>query len=258
MDLKLDRVSEVWARLGGGRPPIVITVAGTNGKGSCVAMLESILGKAGHRTGSYTSPHLVRYNERICIDGKPAEDPAIIAAFQRIEIARQEIGLTYFEFGTLCALLVFQGHNIDVAIMEVGMGGRLDAVNMIENDLALITSVGLDHQQWLGTDREQIGWEKAGVIKPGAFVVSADPLPPAAIAATAAKRQAVLLQNAEHYFIEVEGNGPTCRWRKRTSRGPGTLATGGRASTMSSWALADPEPGRCGCRAGSAVQPDPG
>lgn len=212
IDLKLDRVTEVWERLGGGRPPFVITVAGTNGKGSCVAMLESVLRRAGNRTGSYTSPHLVRYNERICVDGRPADDARIVDAFRRIEAVRGDIGLTYFEYGTLCALLVFRACRVDATILEAGMGGRLDAVNMVDNDLALITSVGLDHEQWLGSEREQIGREKAGVIKPGARVVSADPAPPAAIAATAKERQALLLQQGEHFGVRTAQDGGTCRW----------------------------------------------
>ena len=213
IDLKLDRVSRVWQRLGGSRPPFVITVAGTNGKGSCVAMLESVLRRAGNRTGSYTSPHLVRYNERICIDGRPVSDAEIVDAFRRIQSACGDVGLTYFEYGTLCALLVFRARCVDVAILETGMGGRLDAVNMIDNDLALITSVGLDHMQWLGSDREQIGREKAGVIRPGAFVVSTDPAPPAAIADTAADLGAMLLQAGEQYSIEPGPDGKNCRWR---------------------------------------------
>ena len=212
IDLKLDRVSGVWQRLGGSRPPIVITVAGTNGKGSCVAMLESVLRRAGNRTGSYTSPHLVHYNERICVDGKPVSDTEIVEAFRCIQDACGDTGLTYFEYGTLCALMVFRARSVDVAILETGMGGRLDAVNIIDNDLALITSVGLDHMQWLGSDREQIGREKAGVIKPGALVVSTDPAPPAAIATTATSLGALLLQAGEHYGTEPERDGKTCRW----------------------------------------------
>ena len=163
IELTLDRVSEVWQRLQGQKAPFVITIAGTNGKGSCVAMLESILRHSGQRTGSYTSPHLVHYNERVCIDGQPVSDEAICAGFRQIESARAEIPLTYFEFGTLCALLVFMQHGVDAWVLETGMGGRLDAVNIIQNDIALITSIGLDHEQWLGSDREEIGREKSGV-----------------------------------------------------------------------------------------------
>lgn len=212
IDLRLDRIESVWERLGGEKPPLVITVAGTNGKGSSVAMLEAVLRRAGRRTGSYTSPHLVRYNERIRIDGEPAGDEGIIEAFRRIEDARGGTGLTYFEYGTLCALLVFQQQSVDVALLETGMGGRLDAVNIIANDLALITSIGLDHQQWLGSDREQIGREKAGIIKPGARVVCTDPAPPTAIAEVAAERGALLLQSGQDYRVEADGQSGACRW----------------------------------------------
>ncbi len=212
IDLQLDPVATVWRRLGIARPPFVFTVAGTNGKGSCVAMLEAVLIAAGHHTGSYTSPHLVRYNERIRIDGVPATDDEIVYAFQCIEAVREEIGLTYFEFGTLCALQVFASHAIEVAVLEVGMGGRLDAVNVIENDLALITSIGLDHQRWLGSDREQIGREKAGIIKPGKLVVNADPLPPATIAVMAMERNATLLQDGKDYCMTSEPDGECGCW----------------------------------------------
>ncbi len=212
IDLQLDRIDSVWRRLGAWRPPLVITVAGTNGKGSSVAMLEAVLRHAGRRTGSYTSPHLVRYNERVCIDGQPAGDEELITAFRSVEEARGDIPLTYFEFGTLCALLVFAARQVDTAILETGMGGRLDAVNIIDNDLALITNVGLDHQQWLGNDRETIAVEKAGVIKPGARVVSAEPDPPAAIARMAGERGAQLLQAESDYSVSAEPGGRGYRW----------------------------------------------
>ena len=204
IDLKLDRIAEVWKKLNGKASDIVITVAGTNGKGSSVAMLASCLQQAGLKTGSYTSPHLVRYNERVCIDSKPVSDDLLIDAFCMIEEYRDGIPLTYFEFGTLCALLIFQQQKVDVSVLEVGMGGRLDAVNMVENDIALITSIGLDHEQWLGTDIYQIGREKAGVFKSNGQGVCAVISPPASIAATANERQTLLLQAEDHFHIFVE------------------------------------------------------
>ncbi len=212
IELKLDRIESVWERLGGIRTPIVFTIAGTNGKGSCVAMIESVLRAGGLRTGSYTSPHLVQYNERVCIDGKPVSDQLLIDAFCQIERARAEIPLTYFEFGTLCALLIFQQQGVAASILETGMGGRLDAVNIIDNDLALITSIGLDHEQWLGSDREQIGAEKAGVFKPGGKAVCADPDPPASIARAARVVGATLLQVDQDFAWEPGRDPKQINW----------------------------------------------
>jgi len=166
--LGLERISTVWERLA--TTPLngcVITVAGTNGKGSCVAYLEAILRAAGYRVGCYTSPHLVGYNERIVIDGRQATDEQICQAFQRIDQARDDIELTYFEFGTLAALDLFREAELDVLVLEVGLGGRLDAVNIVDPDVALITTVDIDHTYWLGDTREQIGREKAGIMRPG-------------------------------------------------------------------------------------------
>ncbi|MCG8428184.1 MAG: bifunctional tetrahydrofolate synthase/dihydrofolate synthase [Chromatiales bacterium] len=165
--LGLDRVGAVWQEL---HPsPLssrVITVGGTNGKGSSVAFLREILTAAGYRVGCYTSPHLYRYNERILIDGVEASDELICQAFEQIDQARQETPLTYFEFGTLAALWLFSEAQLDVILLEVGLGGRLDAVNIIDADAALITTVDLDHTDWLGDNREAIGYEKAGIMRP--------------------------------------------------------------------------------------------
>lgn len=160
IELGLDRVAAVAGRLGLDRPaPRVVTVAGTNGKGSCVALLEALLLRAGVRVGAYTSPHLLAYNERVRIAGQPASDAALCAAFARIEAARGDIRLTYFEVGTLAALLLFVEAGCEVAVLEVGLGGRLDAVNIVAPDVAVITSIDLDHQAWLGDDRDRIGVE---------------------------------------------------------------------------------------------------
>ena len=179
IDLGLQRVKRVHARLGGLRPaPVVITVAGTNGKGSSVAMLDAMFRSAGYRTGVFTSPHLLRYNERICVDAVPQTDQQICDAFARVDTAREDVSLSYFEFGTLAALDIFCHQSLDVAILEVGLGGRLDAVNIIDPDIALVTSIGLDHTDWLGDDRDAIGREKAGIFRAGKPAVCADPSPP--------------------------------------------------------------------------------
>ena len=166
IELGLARVAEVWQRL---RPEglacRVVTVAGTNGKGSCVAMLEAIYRQAGYHVGAYTSPHLQLYNERIRCNGSLVSDERLCLAFERVDQARRGQALTYFEFGTLAALDVFAEASLDLAILEVGLGGRLDAVNIVDPDVALITTVDLDHTDWLGGTREEIGLEKAGIIR---------------------------------------------------------------------------------------------
>lgn len=202
IDLGLDRVRKVWHALGD--PPldaVVITVAGTNGKGSSVAFAESILLAAGYRCGCYTSPHLQRYNERIRIDGEPLDDGAICAAFARIDDARGDIPLTYFEFGTLAALLSFAAAGLDAMVLEVGLGGRLDAVNLVDADVALITSIALDHQDWLGNDLETIGREKAGIMRSGRPVVFSGPDMPESIRGHANTIGALLTVAGEDYRV---------------------------------------------------------
>lgn len=179
IELGLERCLTVAGRMGLLQPGYhVISVAGTNGKGSSAHMLRSILSHAGYAVGSYISPHLVRYNERICLNGMEATDEMICAAFDRVDRARGDISLTYFEFGTLAAFDIFQRAGIDVAVLEVGLGGRLDAVNCLDADAALITAIDLDHEKWLGWDRETIGREKAGIMRTGAVAVCSDPEPP--------------------------------------------------------------------------------
>jgi dihydrofolate synthase/folylpolyglutamate synthase len=156
----------------------VISVAGTNGKGSSVAMLESIYRAAGYRTVCYSSPHLLRYNERIRVNGLEASDQQLCDAFAAIDSARGEITLSYFEFGTLAALYIIHQQRPDVAILEVGLGGRLDAVNIVDADVALVTAIGIDHVAWLGNDRESIAREKAGIFRSGRPAICADPSPP--------------------------------------------------------------------------------
>jgi dihydrofolate synthase/folylpolyglutamate synthase len=167
IDLGLERLRRTLDRLGWKRPACpVITVGGTNGKGSCVALLSRILGCAGYRVGTFTSPHLRRYNERITIAGSEISDASLVAAFERIDAARGEDTLTFFEFNTLAALLVFETAGLDAIVLEVGMGGRLDAVNVVDPDVAVVSSISLDHCDWLGADVEKIGAEKAGIFRP--------------------------------------------------------------------------------------------
>ncbi len=168
IELGLDRVREVWNRMGAPpAAPIVITVGGTNGKGSTVAFLEAMISAAGKRVGCYTSPHLLRYNERVRVLGEDVADTLLVDAFERIDSAREEIPLTYFEFGTLAALWIFSQQSLDVAVLEVGLGGRLDAVNIVDADAAIVTTIDLDHQDWLGNDVDTIGREKAGIFREG-------------------------------------------------------------------------------------------
>ncbi len=180
--LGLERVAQVKQRLNLQPGFPVIAVGGTNGKGSVCAMLESMLHAAGYRVGCYTSPHLLRYNERVRIATIPLSDAELCASFEKIEQARGEISLTYFEFGTLAAMQCFIGHKVDVAILEVGLGGRLDAVNVFDNDCAVIASVDIDHTEYLGETREQIAFEKAGIFRSGKVAICADAVLPQAVA----------------------------------------------------------------------------
>jgi len=214
----LDRVREVAQRLGIGKPgKHVITVAGTNGKGSTVAFIEAIARAQGLRVGAFTSPHLLRYNERIRIDGVDAGDDILITAFERIDAARLAPGnpaipLTYFEFGTLAALLVFEQSALDIAILEVGLGGRLDAVNIIDPDVAVITTVDLDHQEYLGPDRESIGAEKAGILRAGKPCVLAEKDPPSSVLRRAYALGAFAIRGHSDYLIDSLSDG--WRWRE--------------------------------------------
>jgi len=193
IELGLQRVSAVRAALDLEPAFPVITVGGTNGKGSCCALLEAMLLAAGYRVGCYTSPHLLRYNERVRIGGREADDAALCRAFERIEAARGDIPLTYFEFGTLAALLAFLDADIEAAILEVGLGGRLDAVNAFDADCALVASIDLDHVEYLGGTREEVGFEKAGIFRAGKPAVCADRAPPQTLLAHAAQTGTGLL-----------------------------------------------------------------
>ena len=182
IDLGLARVAAVWSAIKQQRRqqdraislPSVITVAGTNGKGSCLASMQAIMLAHGYRVGLFTSPHFLHYNERIAVQGQPVDDPTIVRAFDEIEVARGDTSLTYFEFGALAALLVFVDAGLDLMLLEVGLGGRLDAINIIDADVAVVTSIALDHQAWLGDTRELIAVEKLGIARPSKPLVVAE------------------------------------------------------------------------------------
>ncbi len=212
IDLGLERVAVVRDRLGLGAPPFaIVTVGGTNGKGSTVAMLEHTLHAAGYRVGAYSSPHLVRYNERVRLATVEIGDAELVAAFERIEAARREVPLTYFEYGTLAALEFFQRQSVDIAVLEVGLGGRLDAVNAWDADVAVVTRIGIDHTEWLGPDRESIGREKAGIYRAGRCAVCGDPNPPASLLDHATAIGARLKRVHKDFDIEPQPEGWT--WR---------------------------------------------
>ena len=201
--LGLQRVNAMCAALDLKPAFPIITVGGTNGKGSCCALLEAMLLAAGYRVGCYTSPHLLRYNERVRIGGREADDATLCRAFEQIEVVRSgpagNIPLTYFEFGTLAALLVFVQARVEAAILEVGLGGRLDAVNAFDADCALVASIDLDHTEYLGGTREKVGFEKAGIFRAGKPAVCADRDPPQAVLAHAAQIGAALLRIGQNF-----------------------------------------------------------
>jgi dihydrofolate synthase/folylpolyglutamate synthase len=213
--LGLERVRAVHRRLGLTLSCPVITVAGTNGKGSTCAMLEAVLSAAGRKVGLYTSPHLLRYHERVRIGGREALDAELSAGFAAVEAAREGEPLTYFEYGTLAALWVFDRAQTDVLVLEVGLGGRLDAVNVVDADCAVITSVDVDHVEYLGPTREQIGREKAGIFRRGRPAVVADPDPPASVLAAAAERGALLLRIGREFDCRTHPG----QWDFRGPRG---------------------------------------
>ena len=209
--LGLDRVRAVRDRLGLHPRFPLITVGGTNGKGSTCAYLEATLAAAGYRVGCYTSPHLLRYNERVRIGGDEAGDDDLCRAFDAVEAARGELPLTYFEQGTLAALWLFQRAEVDAAVLEVGLGGRLDAVNVWDADCAVVTSIDLDHQQFLGETREAIGFEKAGIFRAGRPAVCGDPDPPESLLAHAAGIGANLMRLGQGLRVESGDAHWTCR-----------------------------------------------
>ena len=213
IEMGLERVREVAVRIGLGRPAArVITVAGTNGKGSTVAFIEAIAREAGLRVGAYTSPHLLGYGERVRIAGDQASEDALVDAFAAVEAARGDTALTYFEFGTLAALWLFERAALDLAVLEVGLGGRLDATNLVDADVAVITTVDLDHQDWLGEDREAIGTEKAAIARAWKPLVLGDDDPPASVLRHAYAIGASAVRIGCDFFFEPLDD---ARWRWR-------------------------------------------
>ncbi len=225
IELGLERVRQVSAALGQQAFCPIITVGGTNGKGSSVAYLESILSRAGYRVGCYTSPHLLHYNERVRVSGQSVTDADLCAAFTQVEAVRQAAGnifLTYFEFGTLAAWQVFKAAACEVLVLEVGLGGRLDAVNLYDPDVALVTTVDLDHMDWLGPDRESIGFEKAGIFRAGKPALCGDAEPPASLLARAEELQAPLLIMGRDFGFQKDDEN-RLQWRYWGRRADGSL-----------------------------------
>jgi hypothetical protein len=216
IDMGLERSRPVAARLDVLKPaPFVITVAGTNGKGTTCRTLEAVLMAAGYKVGVYSSPHLVRYTERVRVQNQELAEAAHTASFAEIEAARGDISLTYFEYGTLSALWLFKQAQLDVVILEVGLGGRLDATNMVDADVAVVTSIALDHTDWLGPDRESIGREKAGIFRAGKPAVVGEPDMPHTIADVAQEKGATLLRRDVDWQYAVSDND----WRFSDAQG---------------------------------------
>ena len=216
IDMTLDRVATVRERLGIAFDCPTVVVAGTNGKGSTCAMLESIALHAGYRVGLYIKPHLVHFQERCRVGGAPVEAQSLAPHFEAVEAARGDITLTYFEFTTLAIMRRLQHEPLDLVILEVGLGGRLDAVNVIDADCAVITSIDLDHTEYLGPDRESVGREKAGIMRPGRPVVVSDPVPPASLAARAAELGCDLRQLGRDFTFS--GDRTQWQWAGRAKR----------------------------------------
>lgn len=195
IELGLERAGSVYSDLVDEKDkPFTITVAGTNGKGSTAAFLESILRSAGYSVGCYSSPHMIRYNERVRLQGRPVSDMELCEAFQAIDEARGATSLSYFEFGTIAALQIFSQEKVDIQVLEVGLGGRLDAINIVDADISIITSIGIDHCDWLGDTREEIGFEKAGIFRPLRPAISGEPDLPSTVINHAEKIGALLKQ----------------------------------------------------------------
>ncbi|MBK0392230.1 bifunctional tetrahydrofolate synthase/dihydrofolate synthase [Ramlibacter algicola] len=228
--LGLDRVREVAQRMQLAFACPVITVAGTNGKGSTCAMLEAILGQAGWRTGLYTSPHLVRFEERCRLLGEVVQADVLLPHFESVEAARQDVQLTYFEFTTLAILSCLAAANLDAVILEVGLGGRLDATNIIDTDCAVITSIDLDHQEFLGPDREAIGREKAGILRAGKPAIVSDPVPPRSVVEAAEAIGADLWLVGRDY--NFQGDKQQWSWAGRGRRYAGLAYPGLRGANQ--------------------------
>lgn len=225
IQLGLERVQRVLARMSLPKFCPIITVGGTNGKGSTCAMLEAVLRHAGYRVGVYSSPHILQYNERVRVAGQLATDAQLVAGFNAVEAARvqgDEVPLTYFEMGTLCAWYVFAHANLDALILEVGLGGRLDAVNVFEPDCAVVTGVALDHQAFLGDTREQIGFEKAGIFRAGKPAVVGDPMPPQSLLDYAAQIGAQLWVSGRDFGFGGQYDNNLQQWHYWRRTAPAT------------------------------------
>lgn len=226
IELGLGRTRSVAANLGLGKPaPLVVTVAGTNGKGSCVATMESVLQQAGFKTGCYTSPHIHVFNERIRINSNNVSDNSLIAAFEAIEEARNGETLSYFEFATLAGLYLFQENKVDVALLEVGLGGRLDAVNIVDADVALISSIGIDHTDWLGDDIESIATEKAGIMRANSPTVFGGERLPTAIIERARQLGSALLVYGRDFQAQENVTNGTWHWNGQVPNGKATAVS---------------------------------
>jgi dihydrofolate synthase / folylpolyglutamate synthase len=220
IDLSLERVREVARVLQLLHPACpVVTIAGTNGKGSTAIALAALLGACGQRVGLFASPHLVRYNERVQLAGVPVGDELLLAAFERIEAARGAVTLTFFEYSTLAALLIFRDARVDAIVLEVGLGGRLDATNIIDADVAVLCSVGFDHRDWLGDTLELIGAEKAGIFRPGRPVVLGSAQMPASVFEHARALDCPLWRPGHEFRIQIDGDGYGAEpWDYRSAR----------------------------------------
>jgi dihydrofolate synthase/folylpolyglutamate synthase len=218
IDMGLERSRVVLDRLNlGAIAPRVVTVTGTNGKGSTCAFIASLLGSQGLRVGVYSSPHLLRYNERVQVAGAEVSDEALCEAFAAIEAARGDISLTYFEMGTLAAFWLFKQADLDALVLEVGLGGRLDAVNLLDADVAVVTSIGIDHSDWLGDTRESVAFEKAGIFRAGKPVVCGDPQPPQPLLDQSEKLNTPFYLRDRDYSLSIEAR--SWSWQGCNSRG---------------------------------------
>ncbi|WP_430462306.1 bifunctional tetrahydrofolate synthase/dihydrofolate synthase [Thalassolituus sp. LLYu03] len=213
IELGLERVKSVGRRLNCLRPaPLVILVGGTNGKGTTSALLAALLRAQGLKVGVYCSPHIHRYNERVTVDGAEVSDEQLCASFRAVEAVRGDTSLTYFEFGTLSALWCFAEQNVDACVLEIGLGGRLDAVNMVEPDVSVVTSIGLDHQAWLGNTLNEIAYEKVSIARSGQYLICGQPNPPERARATADAIGARWLARGEDFSVESLDSGLSVRF----------------------------------------------
>ncbi|PIE42601.1 MAG: bifunctional folylpolyglutamate synthase/dihydrofolate synthase, partial [Gammaproteobacteria bacterium] len=216
IEMGLERIKKVYRKLPQFPENLaVVTVAGTNGKGSTVASIEALAKSKGLSVGSYTSPHILTYNERVQINQVPVSDDTLVNAFHLVESARGDVQLTYFEFGTLAAFVILAASEIDIAVLEIGLGGRLDAVNIVDPDVAVVTTVDMDHEGWLGTTREAIATEKAGIVRKGATFICGDENPPQALLDAANIAQRSLMRGTQFDLLAMPGDRWQIRWQSK-------------------------------------------